>query len=104
MRLVDRGGAQLNSDDYELAAATFRDAINVDSTNGVAYYYLAKANALLGESEAAVGILDKAEALLAGDEVWLRRVNGLRVEISSGDVGQGGGEKVIAPPPIDEAF
>lgn len=81
MRLVDRGRALLETEEFDRAAASFRDAINVDVSNGVAYYWLAFAEARLGESQAALGLLDKAEALVGADNEWMGKIDELRAEL-----------------------
>lgn len=81
MKLVENGQAHLDLDEFELAMTTFRDAVNVDTTNGVAYYYLALTHYYLGRPDQASGLLDKADALLADDEAWKAKVMELRVEL-----------------------
>lgn len=78
MRLVDMGVGQLNVEANDRAAGYFMDAVKVDSSNGVAYYYLALANAKLGQQAVARGLLDKAEALLGADDEWRAKINELR--------------------------
>lgn len=78
MRLVDKGMKLMEGGDFERAAQTLTDAIKVDSTNGEAYYYLAIADKQLGQVDEAMGLLDKAEALLGADNEWLMRINELR--------------------------
>lgn len=90
MRLVERGRGRLDMHDLEGAAASFRDAINVDGTNGVAYYYLAYVYAGMGRKELALGLLDKAEANLGVDEEWSARIRELRAELEGN-----------APPPVE---
>jgi tetratricopeptide (TPR) repeat protein len=97
-RLLDRGKAQLDSRDYSRAATTLRDAINVDTTNGAAYYYLALAQARLEQPDLALGLLDKAEALLGSDEGWAAMIEDLRREIGAPATHQ------VVPSPIDQAF
>lgn len=98
MRLVDRGRALLETEEFDRAAVSFRDAINVDASNGVAYYWFAFAEARLGESQVALGLLDKAEALVGADNEWMEKINELRAELG------------VVPPPrivpdaIDQGF
>ena len=77
-RLVSKGKALIDSGDFDRAAGVLMDAVNVDSSNGVAYYYLAVANVKLGNNEVAAGLLDKAEAQLGADEEWQSKINQLR--------------------------
>jgi len=74
------------------------DAVNVDSSNGVAYYYLAVASAKQGKAEVAEGLLDKAEALLGADEEWGARIDDLRANL-----GAPGSDKIVTSP-IDVSF
>ncbi len=97
MRLVEKGNAMLEAQEYDRATTFFRDAINVDGTNGVAYYSLALTRARQDEGDAALGLLDKAEALLGADPEWMTRIAELRAEI-------GGEPSPFAPTPIDDAF
>lgn len=83
MRLVEKGKPILDAENAEQAANIFRDAINIDASNGIAYYYLAAANAKLGETETALGLLDKTEALLGADEEWMKKIEELRSEIGA---------------------
>ena len=100
LRLVERGKQQLEVAHLDLAATTFRDAVSVDSTNGVAYYHLAVTQAKLDQPDVALGLLDKAESLLMHDREWVGRINELREEL--------GAPTTTAVPleidPVDEAF
>lgn len=78
LKMVEIGRAQLANENFAQAGAVFQDAINVDPTNGIAYYYLAKAKYELGDTEQALGVLDKAEQLLSGSKEWMEAVSALR--------------------------
>jgi tetratricopeptide (TPR) repeat protein len=97
-RLVAKGQALLDAKDYERAASAFREAANVDAQNGAAYYYLALAQARLGQPDVAAGLLDKAEALLNGDPEWTARIDELRAEVG------GAPPKPLVSSPIDKSF
>lgn len=97
-RLVEQGKVFLDDEELERAASTFRDAINVDTKNGVAYYYLAVTHAKLGEPDVAEGLLDKADALLSRDPEWSERIEQTRSDLGMGPT------KEVTPSPIDEAF
>ena len=97
MRLVERGKGFLEGGELDRAVLVLRDAINVDSSNGVAYYYLASADVKLGQTSTALGLLDKAEALLGADNEWMRRIDELR-----GELGAPASKPV--PSPIDVSF
>lgn len=98
LRLVERGQTLMEQGQKEQAAAAFRDAVTVDGTNGIAYYYLASAKAAQGEKALALGLLDKAEALMGADPEWMLKINDLRASM---------GAPTHANPvnlPIDNAF
>lgn len=86
------------ADEYERAASVLRDAINIDSTNGVAYFYLAECDAKLGQTEVALGLLDKAEALLGANTEWMTKIDELRASLG------GPSSRPLAPSPIDQTF
>jgi len=97
-RLVQKGKSLLDGGDLEKAQSTFRDAVNVDSNNGVAYYWLAITHGRLGETDVAMGLLDKADALLSRDPEWSEKIEKARK-----DLGMGPSNHVV-PSPVDEAF
>jgi|GEM_PF-2211513 len=98
MRLVERGKALMDAKDYGRAAGAFRDAVNVDTSNGVAYYYLAAADARLDQPDLAIGLLDKAEALLGADAEWMDKIDALRRELGAPET------KPVVPSPLDKSF
>ena len=98
MKLVDKGKAMLDANDPSRAADTLMAAVNIDSTNGVAYYYLAVANEKLGQHDVAMGLLDKAEALLGADDEWRARIDQMRGGMDAST------PKPVVPSPIDVAF
>lgn len=98
LRLVERGKTLLDSKELDKASAVFMDAINLDTSNGIAYYYLAVTDERLGLPQMASGLLDKAEALLGADEEWQRQINELRTVL---------GEPIsrpFGPSPVDQEF
>jgi tetratricopeptide (TPR) repeat protein len=97
-RLVEKGVLEFNSRNYEQAAQIFQDAVNVDASNGMAYYYLAMTDASLGQPDTALGLLDKAESLLRDDQYWMGKIEELRASLS--------GEKTpaIKPPPVFDQY
>jgi tetratricopeptide (TPR) repeat protein len=82
-RLVEKGQTHLQSEEYDLAASAFRDAVDVDSTNGAAYYFLALTYLHLGQPDLSAGFLDKADALLGSDEEWSLKIQDLRDQLGS---------------------
>jgi len=83
MDMVYKGKAQLEREKYDKALGLFREAVIIDSNNGVAYYYMAKARFYLGQYDQAIGILDKADALLQGSNDWEEATQLLREQITS---------------------
>lgn len=66
--LVDRGRALLGEGRAEEAAGVLERAVRRDPSNGHAYLALARARLSLGDEETAVGLLDRAAALLREDD------------------------------------
>lgn len=97
-RLVEKGKSLLDAGALERAQATLRDAVNVDAGNGVAYYWLAIAQGRLGETDAALGLLDKADAMLSRDPEWSEKIDQARKDLGVGPSNH------IVPSPVDEAF
>lgn len=89
MQMVQKGKEFLAEQKYNNAAQSFREAVIIDSTNGVAYYYMAKTRFFLKQYEEALGILDKAEDLLSTSEQWTEAVAILRTEIERAAISQG---------------
>lgn len=83
-KLVDEGQKFLDGAEYERALYKFEEAINIDPSNGEAYYYMAKTQAELGANDEADGLLDKAESLLGSRAPWGERIASLRQEIRQG--------------------
>ena len=72
--MVEAGRRELANANFEPAERIFQEAINIDPSNGVAYYYLARAQFELGLFGQSSGVLDKAEELLAGSKEWMEAV------------------------------
>lgn len=83
MEMAARGKKLLEAGDYDKALGIFQEAVIIDSTNGVAYYYLAKARFLLDQYEESMGILEKAESLLGSSEEWMEAISLLRSQIQN---------------------
>lgn len=81
MEMVAKGKVHLGSNKYDKALGVFQEAVVVDGTNGIAYYYLAKTRFYLSQFEEALGILDKADALLGTSEEWAEAIQMLRTQI-----------------------
>ncbi len=83
MQLVERGKTLMDRGELDLAASSFRDAVKIDSTNGVAYYCLALVYSRLDRPELAAGFMDKADSLLSGDPRWQGKLFELRSVIEA---------------------
>ena len=81
MNMVAKGKKQLDNGNLQKAKGILQEAVTVDSTNGVAYYYLAKTRFQLKQHEEALGILDKAESLLGSSDEWTEAIGLLRSRI-----------------------
>ena len=89
--MVRLGEGYLENGELDRAVQTFQEAINVDIENGVAYYYLAKALYQKGLHDDALGLLERAAALLAVDSDWASEVSRLKTVIEEA--------KETTPPP-----
>ncbi|MBI2342721.1 MAG: tetratricopeptide repeat protein [Deltaproteobacteria bacterium] len=78
MRVVDQGRGELSRGQLDAALQTFQEAVTLDGSNGVAYYYLARAHYQLGHHEQAMGLLERAEALLGKNAGWELTIEALR--------------------------
>lgn len=67
-RLVERGRRLLEQERAREAAGVLERAVRRDPSNGHAYLALARARVRLGEAGSAVGLLERASALLREDE------------------------------------
>lgn len=80
-KIVLLGTGYLEKNELDKAVQTFQEAINVDSENGVAYFYLAKALSQKEAYDDALGLLDRARALLSNDPDWTAQVLNLKMLI-----------------------
>lgn len=80
-KIVQMGEEYLQKGLIDKALHTFQEAVNVDSENGVAYFFLAKALYEAKAYEDALGLLDRADSLLASYPDWHEAVSQLRVLI-----------------------
>lgn len=80
--VVQNGIKEYNREEYEKAGRTFESAINMEPSNGEAYYWLAKTNFKMGDMENAKQFLYKASQYLTGDE-WEKKLHDLEKEIDS---------------------
>lgn len=82
LRVVEEGKGYLLAGRPAEAAQRFERATRIDPTNGFAYYYLGRARAEAGDRAGALGILEKAEALLGPYPEW--RDHAARLKASLG--------------------
>ena len=83
-RLVERGKREISHNRFEKATQTLEAAINIEPSNGEAYFWLAKANLMLGDSENAMQLLDRALVYLSNDE-WIKKAEDLHNEIEDNE-------------------
>ncbi|MDO8462328.1 MAG: tetratricopeptide repeat protein [Deltaproteobacteria bacterium] len=81
--LIVRGKNKLEVGETVAAAELFHEAINLDPTNGPAYYYLAYAKYRTGELSEVMDLLDRGENLLSGKKDWLEVIGQLRSEVQA---------------------
>jgi len=80
-RIVHLGEGYLEKNEFDKAIQIFQEAINVDSENGIAYFYLAKALHKTQAYDDAYGLLERAQVLLVDDPEWSRQVADLKAVI-----------------------
>lgn len=83
MNMVAKGKILFDAGKYDKALSIFQEAVVIDSTNGIAYYHLAKTRSVLSQYEEALGILDKAESLLSSSAEWKEAIDLLRTQIQT---------------------
>lgn len=81
MQIVMQGLQHMQQRHLDQAVQTFQQAASLDGSNGVAYYYLAWTHFELKHFTQALGILDRAEALLSTTVEWELRITALREQI-----------------------
>ncbi len=79
--MIRVGEHYLSEGNLDKAVQTFQEAINIDTENGVAYYYLAKGLYQKQNYDDALGVLEKSEALLANYSDWVAEIKRLRNQI-----------------------
>lgn len=88
-KIVQTGKEYLAAEEWDKAAQTFQEAINVDPENGVAYFFLALSLFQSKQYHDAQGLLDRADTLLAPYPQWHDEVLRLRLMIEeAGKEGQ----------------
>ena len=78
LEVVARGKEMMQRGAFDQALQTFQEAATLDGSNGIAYYYIARTHYELMNFEQAMGILDRAESLLAHSAAWLMSCDSLR--------------------------
>jgi tetratricopeptide (TPR) repeat protein len=74
LHLTEKGKGELEQGELKKAMDRFEKAIGLDAGNGAAYYYFAEARFRQNEFQQSLTLLNRAEALVAGDSGWLIRV------------------------------
>lgn len=82
------GEEYMRKGQFDKAIRTFQEAINVDPSHGVAYYFLAKALYFIQSYDEALGLLDKAESLLSAYPQWLEEVVVLKGQLEAAKLDQ----------------
>lgn len=80
LRLTEEGRRLIDAGEPARALTPLERTIAIDSTNPYGYFYLAKAQFLLGRYQQSMNFLDVAEARLIGEPFWLAEVHALRGE------------------------
>lgn len=73
LRVMEEGKGYLIAGRAREAARRFTRAVQIDPTNGFAYYYLGRARIASGDRASAIGVLQKAESLLGPYPEWRER-------------------------------
>lgn len=79
--VLEQGLDALQHKEYPRALQLFQEAVTIDGNNGAAYYYLAKTYFALRQPERIQGLLERADALLAGDVAWQERIAEFRRQL-----------------------
>lgn len=79
--LVEEGKTAFERGSLDRAGDVFQEAVSVDPTHGVPYYYLALVKMKSGEYGGVWGFLEKAEDLLARKPEWTAKLKSLREEL-----------------------
>lgn len=77
-RIVQAGKEYLEAGDADRAVQTFQEAINIDPENGVAFFFMSLGLYQIKLFEDALGLLERADALLAPYPDWHDEVVRLR--------------------------
>lgn len=80
LRLTEEGRKLLDAGDPAKALTRLEKTIVIDSTNPYGYFYLAKAQYLMGRYKQSLTFLDVAESRLSAEPFWLAEVQALRGE------------------------
>lgn len=81
--LIERGQEALEGGRHDQAADLFQEAVSVDPSNGVGYYYLALVKLRTGEYGEVWGLIEKAESLLGEEGEWPEKLETLKRELET---------------------
>jgi cytochrome c-type biogenesis protein CcmH/NrfG len=79
--LMEEGKIILERGSLDRSGDLFQEAVSVDPTNGVAYYYLALVKFKGGEYGGVWRFLEKAESLLSKKPEWMAKLKELQAEL-----------------------
>lgn len=82
-RIVQIGKNYLEAGDDDKAVQTFQEAVNIDPENGVAFFFMSLGLYRLHLFDDALGILERADTLLAPYSDWHEEVVRLRYSIEA---------------------
>lgn len=80
LRLAEEGRTLLQAEEFDKGLAKLEKAVALDSRNGYAYYFLAKAHYHLTHHQQSLNFLEIVEPLLSDEPLWLARVYALQGE------------------------
>jgi tetratricopeptide (TPR) repeat protein len=83
LRVVEEGRGHLLSGRTRDATVRFQRALQIDPTNGFAYYWLGRARIASGDARGAVGVLQKAESLLGPYPEWRQQASQLLASLGA---------------------
>lgn len=79
--LIEEGKLALERGLYDRSLDRFQEAVTLDPSNGVGFYYLAFVKLRTGEYGEVWGLLEKAESLLTGNAEWILKIEELKQEL-----------------------
>ena len=81
-QLINDGVAKLEASDYNMALSYFEEAVRLEPSYGVPYYWLAQTKLKAGDATRASHFLNKATQLLGNDPSWEEKLSELKTKIN----------------------